>query len=472
MALGGAPRVRTVPEPAAAPRGAAGAGDAPAFPRVLVVAGTPFTRRHNNGLFKSDLFEGWPADRLAQLYEPSLTPVEPMFDVCRRFWRLTPWGVRPGPAPAAGGDGSGAQEAAAREEQAMAARQRVIRASRPAAVQRAWMPVREWLYGRPSLLSGRALEELRGFRPDLLFSTLGSLSMLRASLRLRDALGVPLVPFVTDDWVSTLFAGAIGEARLRREMRAAFQEVLDGAPVRMVISPTMVTEYARRYGGEFLWLPRPVDPAPYAASPPRDPAGRTLELVYAGQVAAGRWRMLRRIGEALRLLADEGIHARLRVYTTPMHAALHGADLTLPPVMEMMGHVANARLPAVYDGADVLVHAESFEPEWVAYTRLSLSTKLAEYLVAGRAVLGFGPAEVGAMCHLSGSGGAVVVGEDSDEALVSALRSLLADAATREALGREGRRYALEAHGAARLRERLRAELARAAWGPAEGRAG
>lgn len=56
------------------------------FPRVLVINHDPFNWQRNNGIVMSNLFSGWPADRLAQV-DISVNP--PAFDVCSRYWRLS-----------------------------------------------------------------------------------------------------------------------------------------------------------------------------------------------------------------------------------------------------------------------------------------------------------------------------------------------------------------------------------------------
>src|ERR1039458_7735347 len=56
------------------------------YPRILVVDATPFSRKMNNGIVKSNLFQGWPKDSLAQIVYSN---VQPHFDVCERYWALT-----------------------------------------------------------------------------------------------------------------------------------------------------------------------------------------------------------------------------------------------------------------------------------------------------------------------------------------------------------------------------------------------
>ena len=65
--------------------------------------------------------------------------------------------------------------------------------------------------------------------------------------------------------------------------------------------------------------------------------------------------------------------------------------------------------------ADVLVHVESDDPEVLQNTRLSVSTKIPEYLSSGRLVLGFGPLNVASLALLKKYSLGVVVDSSTSE---------------------------------------------------------
>ena len=436
-----------------------------AAPRVLVVAHNPFSWQHNNGLLLSSLFQGWPPDRLAQIYVPTLTAIPPARDICATYWKLTLRGLVADP----GGRGEAPEPPADEPSRGESpVRRALVRATRGRRVQAAAEPVREWLYGRASLLRGGAIDEVRAFRPDVILSTLGSLSMVHIARRLGRDLSVPVVPFVTDDWIRTAYRDSPGGAMLRHRMAQEFRSVIEETPVRLVISDGMAEEYERRYGMSFVPFTRCVDPRDFPA--PHDRGGRDeVTFVYAGQVSLDRWRALQSIGRALERLRAEGLEGRLVVYTTPLHVQQYRDALTLPPVMRVAGHVASADLPAVYEDADVLVHVESFQPDIAEYTRLSQSTKMAECLMSGRPLLGFGPPDGGSMRHVLRSGGGLVAG--SDDALTSELRALLGDEALRRRLGQAGRAFAHVHHDAATVRPRFRSVMADAAARGSQARA-
>ncbi|MGN1301784.1 MAG: hypothetical protein ACI4U9_04620, partial [Clostridia bacterium] len=56
------------------------------YPRVLVIAHNPFSDTQNNGKTLSAFFDGWPKDKIAQIY---LTPDKPDYTICENFFRIT-----------------------------------------------------------------------------------------------------------------------------------------------------------------------------------------------------------------------------------------------------------------------------------------------------------------------------------------------------------------------------------------------
>lgn len=77
-------------------------------------------------------------------------------------------------------------------------------------------------------------------------------------------------------------------------------------------------------------------------------------------------------------------------------------------------------------------------------TRLSVSTKIPEYLIAGRPVLAFGPAEVASMRILSDNRiGYVISGDDTDEMITRKIKTFLVDFDLRESLGKDAYQFAV-----------------------------
>jgi hypothetical protein len=180
--------------------------------------------------------------------------------------------------------------------------------------------------------------------------------------------------------------------------------------------------------------------------------------VFTGTLAPNRWSSLKRIGQALDLLAGEGLRGELMVYT-PYGEADGIPKQDVPRSVKLAGTAAPKDVAGIQADADVLVHVESFDAISRAYTRLSLSTKVSQYFMAGRPVLALGPAEAASIQYVSEAGAGVTVTEDTLDAIRTALRPLLSDESWRCALGKKAHFTAMERNDESRQRQRFRGFL-------------
>ena len=114
-------------------------------------------------------------------------------------------------------------------------------------------------------------------------------------------------------------------------------------------------------------------------------------------------------------------------------------------------------------GADVLVLALDFDPRSVAYTRLSLPTKIPAYLISGTPILAYGPIEAAQIRLAKNDGWAHVVTRRDPAELKSAIRRLSSETHYREQLGRRSQALAARDYGAARIRPSFQQAVAQAA---------
>jgi glycosyltransferase involved in cell wall biosynthesis len=239
----------------------------------------------------------------------------------------------------------------------------------------------------------------------------------------------------------------------------------------MGISEPMAREYERRYRLPFAAFGNCVAMAEFAGPPDPSAAGPdgSVELVYAGGLHLDRWRSLRRVGEAVDRLAAGFPKVRLTVHAPAADLARYGGRFAGLNRVRMGRELAGDEVAAALRSADVLVHVESFETGNRQHTRYSLSTKIPQYLAAGRPVLGFGPAELASMAHLQAARAGAVVGVDDPAVLAGELSRLCADGALRERLGRQGQAFAARHHRAETVAARF-AEALRDAARPSGGR--
>jgi hypothetical protein len=414
------------------------------FPKVLVVASDSMDGATGTGVTLRNLFRDWPSDHLAQLH---LTGGETGQAVNRI--RLpahavpVDWALRRAmnarrPAFAVGAPSIAAVPLG--EEASKSAKRHA--------------DVRALLDLSPVVRSSGVTRGVAKFAPDVIYSLLGSDRVIRIARRVARRAAVPLVPHFMDDWPSTLYSsgelGGLARSVTMRHLSGALAE----SPVALCISAEMAKEYSTRFSVPCEWFVNPVE-GTVAVTPP---TGGPLDMVYVGGLHLGRWQVIEGVARSLMRSAAD--------CTLTVHAPQRDLDMVeVPPllaaVLRLGGELTPVNVPARLAAAHVLLHVESFDESTRRYTRLSLSTKVPQYLAAGRPVLAVGPADQASMQVVNVSGGGVVSDLDPN-GLDAAVSELMGDA-RRNALGAAGAKFAGEHFVGTQVRARLRRVLSQAA---------
>lgn len=380
-------------------------------PRVLHVGFNPIGSPTNTGLTLGSMFGSWPSDRLFELYMMSrqtegesrpnvlLTPsmVAPVDGALRRIV-----GSRI-PSPASDGMNNSVRGRA----DSLPFRYRLRAAAAtlnevgPVVVRRNWTA------------------PLQDFRPQVIHSLLGGVRVMKVVARLSRLLDVPVVPHFMDDWPANLFADGKLLGLPRAEMERSMAEVMRRSPLCVAIGDDMRAEFEERYGIPCLVVGNSVDFDAFAS--PRAPATEHQTFTYVGGLHLGRDVMLGRVAEALM----ESPGSTLRIHSPASdNARVAALAQRYPSVVSAGGPVEPSQVPGVLAAADVLVFVESLDPHIFSFTRLSVSTKVPEYLAASRPVLALGPAGQSSIRALRRSGAAVHSSGEAPHAVTEAVQQV------------------------------------------------
>jgi hypothetical protein len=208
------------------------------------------------GITFSNLFHGWPKDRLACVHCDTVPTSD---DVCDQYYRLGPAEIdiaaplrlaqsvlrrrsaaRGADAPAA------AAPAGARRSGLRRALQRAVLGTTPPERARLSPALEDWI---------------AGFRPDVLFTILGNNGMMDLIERIRSRFELPLVPHMMDDWPSTAYRDGLLGRWQRQRMRRRLEHAFAVAAVRLGIGTAMCEAFERRYGLPFVPFQNTLDVA-------------------------------------------------------------------------------------------------------------------------------------------------------------------------------------------------------------------
>lgn len=353
------------------------------FPRVLHVGFNPIGAPTNTGLTLASMFDGWPRERLFEVYSPSRQVYEPAPNRLVHPMAVAPMdavartllGARV-PRPAS----DGMNNSISRKGTAQSLRSRLRTAA---------TTINDI---GPVWVAGRWLSPVDQFQPEVIHSLLGGVRVTKLVLSLADRYAVPIVPHFMDDWPATLFADGRTFGVPRRQVESLINRVLERAPVCLTIGEDMEYEFAQRFSRPCVTVGNSVDLHDFEVAPfPRASDVRILR--YMGGLHLGRDRVLESLVEVLDHQA-EARNAKL-VVNAPASDRERLANLASrwPSRVEVGETVDPREVPRLLKSCDALVFVESSDPDVLRFTRLSVSTKVPEYLSAGRPVIALGPQE-------------------------------------------------------------------------------
>lgn len=412
------------------------------FPRILVVTGNNFNLVTGGGITLTNLFRGWPADRLANVHDDA-TPVDRT--VCRNFYRLTEQEIRwvwpfsllrrsygRFKAHSVGGPQSTGARGPSAGASAIETAKRVIGDSVP----------------KRACLTKDLTAWVEDFRPTLLYGFLGSLEQVDLTRQLAKRYAIPLVVHMMDDWPAVLHTGGllgpVVGPLLRHELKATLRQ----ATGRFAICEQMCEEYHQRYGHPFLPFQNALDVERWLPDSRTEwKAGSPFVLRYVGSIVPdGQRESLRDIARAVARLAADGLDVQLRIHS-PAHESAYLHALASPAV-RIEGPPDPTSIARLLAGTDLLVLPYNFDARSARYIRLSLPTKAPAYMISGTPILVYAPGDVATARYATKEGWGHVVATRGEEPVMSAIRTLMQNATLREQLGRRAREVAVARHDA------------------------
>lgn len=444
-----------------------------AWPRVLFLTPCAFNGVTGGGVTFSNLFRGWPKDRLACVTSDTV-PVSR--EVCERYFQLgaaerrrVGLGGRFAPVRLVGGE---MREVGTKDTSTPTSPTPAAATPGPA---RRLVTRLLGTAGLPEagVLSDRLRAWVDDFQPDVVYTILGDQAMIDLAEQMSETLGLPLVLHCMDEGVTEPARTGWYGRRFNAGYRAGFRRLVDRAADRLAICDAMADRYAQRYARPFASFHNAAEVERVFAyhRPATELRNDPPRVLYAGSIYP--------IAQDRSLLDCCAAVQRLNRSGTPVELHVH-ASRTLfgqyaPQVEAFDGcafHEALDDDPAFFEAitsADVLLLPANFDAESVRYIGLSMPTKVPAYLASGTPTLVYAPRSVAQVRAAAEDGWGMIVDEQATPGtsraplLDDALRVLLADGALRQRLADDAAVIAREHHDAPTVRRRFRDTLRRAA---------
>jgi glycosyltransferase involved in cell wall biosynthesis len=393
------------------------------FPRVLFVTPVAFNPYTGGGATFSSLFTGWPRDRLATVHNDGDPTTN---DICTNYYRLgteeldfiEPFGWLRRRRRSTAESTATIPDPATSPKASLIARvgQRVLQDS---------VPERERL--TPGLHRWIA-----DFRPEVIYTILGSNGMMALIEQIRATFDLPLVVHIMDDWSMSAHRKGLFAQLERFRMNQWLRHFFDVAEACLAITPAMQHAYTRRYGRDFPAFQFTLDVERWAKSARTDlAAARPPEFLYIGSIFAdAQLRSLIDCTRAIVELNNEGFAATLRIVSQERNLTRFGHLFARHPNISLVpSQFDEEQFFRILADADALLLPVNFDAHSVTLMRYSMPTKVPSY----------GSADTAQVQYARDAGWGHVIAERSMPALKAGLRRIVEDTALRQTLSAAAR---------------------------------
>ena len=398
------------------------------YPKVLVISHNPFSTKQNNGKTLSAFFEGWPKDKIAQLF---LTLDEIDTTICENYFRISDVDVfknvinknRISGKKIDIGDLNNVNKDKEKE-----AKGKIYSIARDLTRRKNifiwWLRTLMWKKSKP-WKSIEFINWLKEFSPDIVFFQSSNFytifNMVQDIVEMTNS---NLYIETTDDYVTPRFTLNILTYIKDKKMEKYYKKLVDKSECVFAIGEKMAQEYKNRFGGNYEIAMNSIDVNSKVKEYLSDSNSRVL--TYAGNLGLNRWKILYKLGKILnKLNTENSIQSKLIICSLNVPSKKVMKKFKRIDCIEYKGALNSKQLVELRNNSDVLVHVEAFDKKNKKITRLSISTKIPEYMLSKRCILAIGPSDVASIDYINSNEIGMVITNNNKEIWVENLKSVL-----------------------------------------------
>ena len=245
------------------------------------------------------------------------------------------------------------------------------------------------------------------FAPDIIFAPCyGNKFMLKLTRFVAKRTGKKVISYISDDsYTLRQFSLSpyfwIRRLGVRRQLRKTFPYY----SLVYTMTETQKTQCEKDFGANMKILRK----SGICSDEPLKTTTTPIKMVYAGGIYCNRWKTLKVVADALRVINKDGLKATLSVYTgNPINKKINKA-LNDGQSSVICGAVSQGNLREIYRDSDIALHVESFDLKNRLAVRMSFSTKIVDCLASGCAVMAICDKKQGGYEYLKSENAAICI---------------------------------------------------------------
>jgi glycosyltransferase involved in cell wall biosynthesis len=308
-------------------------------------------------------------------------------------------------------------------------------------------------------VSKQFLTWVKAFSPDLIYSQLASLSLIRFVDDLSETMQIPSVIHMMDDWPSTVYRSGLFSAYMRWRTDVEFRRLITRSTT-LGISQAMYDEYKDRYGREFIPFHNPIDLDIWINNSKKTwEAGSTFKVRYGGRIGNAIQESILDIAEAIEEICNGGLSITFDLYIDLFENEFMN-KLKKYKSAHVYAKLPYEQVPISIASADLLVIPYDFDRQSLQFIQYSMSTKVTEYMGSGTPILVYAPEETAVAKYACKDKWGSVVSRRNKTLLKQTIIQLIQNPNLRESLGLRAKALVIQNHDAAKVRLQFRQILA------------
>jgi hypothetical protein len=313
-----------------------------------------------------------------------------------------------------------------------------------------------WKYGKWENDNLKAF--IKQFDPDLLYiATYQHIYMLDVAIWLQEVVKVPTILHVSDDVYSMKQFSCSPFFWINRILvRKRIRRLAENCSFMHVITELQKREYEKALGVQCRIFRKS---SYYKTQRPVHQLHDPITLVYTGGIGDGRWCTLCAIARVLDNINASEAEKRVNLIicsNTILTKKMEKALASYNSIVLKRNVESNEYISVQYD-ADVLLITESFNIKDKLKYRLSLSTKVVDYLCTGNCILAIGDSKLAEIDYLSQNKAAIII--DDYRQIEARIREIIYNTELIDEYGRRAWEFGKKNHNAEYVKKEFMQDL-------------
>jgi len=427
--------------------------------KVLIV-GQMFDKKSGGGITLSNLFEGWDINNLAVV---TCNIENPDFSTCKKVYYIGASEIERGfPFNLKNPETSNSRIFNANTIPVELINKNKVSIGKLEKIKDYLITITGQIHRRRRFkLSKDFVNWLNEFSPDLIYSQLSSLELIRFVNKIRCYNNVPLALHIMDDWPISITnkQKSIFKFYWSRIIGKELKKIFNQASVLMSISQSMSDAYLSRYNKIFIPFHNPISLDSWLSKSKNDwRCEKVFKIIYTGRIGTANNNSILFISNVIDKLNQVEIKIKLDIYASNIDNIQVELFNSMKGV-ELKQAISHALMPDLLSRYDLLLLPLDFDKEGIEFARYSMPTKASEYMISGTPTLVFAHPKTALAQHALKHGWAYVVSDYSTEKLVFAINKLSKDENLRKEIGIRAKEYAIKNFDSKIVREKFKNAL-------------